>query len=64
MLMQVLAQDVGSWFFCFMVLVGAGLILVAAVRPSKRRCPRCAQINPPHARYCAHCGCGTGFPAG
>jgi len=45
----------GGWFFCFVFVVAGGFLL-ASLRRSKRRCPRCAEINPRHARFCAHCG--------
>ncbi len=42
-------------FFCFVFVVAVAALAISLRRP-KRRCPRCAEINPPHARFCAHCG--------
>ncbi len=59
MLVMILSQSEAGWCLCFVPLV-AVVVLVATLRKSKRRCPRCAEINPRHARFCAHCGTSLG----
>ena len=39
------------------ILVAMSFLVIAALlRKPKRRCRRCAEINPSQARFCRHCG--------
>ena len=38
------------------ILVVVVVLLATYTRRSARRCPRCQEINRPHAVYCAQCG--------
>ena len=53
-LAAILASGDGR-IFC-VVLVVIAFVAVGLCRKSNRVCPRCQHINPPQARYCAHCG--------
>lgn len=45
----------GGNLLCVVVVVVI-VLLATSTRRSARRCPRCQEINRPHAIYCAQCG--------
>jgi hypothetical protein len=45
----------GGNMLCVVVVVVI-VLLATSTRRSSRRCPRCHEINRPHAVYCAQCG--------
>ena len=42
--------------YIWLAFLVALVVLIAAFRKPRRRCPRCAEVNPRCARFCGHCG--------
>jgi len=54
MLGEILAWR-GDGLIC-VLFVAVIVFLGTCARKTARRCPRCKELNRPHARFCAHCG--------
>ncbi len=54
--MLVLATSKVSFGACFIWAGGLTLLLTLLFRRRALRCPRCQEVNRPHAVFCAQCG--------